>query len=55
MTKIHISKQTKVRLLKIMKSELNKKLGNELLDNLYHKQVSFNSVISKVLDHFDKR
>ena len=50
MPKIHIREDTKDRLKKIMETEVKKKIDNGLLDDLIKKSISFDSVISKLLD-----
>ena len=50
MPKIHIREETRNRLKRLMKTEVKKKIDNELLDDLIKKSVSFDFVISKLLD-----
>ena len=50
MPKIHISEETKNRLVKLMKTEAKKKIDNGLLDDLIKKSISFDFVISKLLN-----
>jgi len=50
MPKIHISEETKERLIKLMEKEVKKKIDNGLLDDLRKKSISFDFVISKILN-----
>ena len=50
MPKIHIREQTKNKLMKLMEKECKKKIDSGLIEDLMKKGVSFDFIISKLLD-----
>ena len=50
MPKIHISNETQKKLLDLMRLEAKHKIDGGLLDELYRKGISYDFVISRLLD-----